>query len=219
MIRPVGTAARRGAAALAAAAVAGALVGCTDVSTPAETSSTPVIPIESVATDVATTTPTAEVEPTTTDDTPEPTPEPSTSATSTGGGTTQATASAATDHVKIGTNDFSVLEWRVVCTGLDAEPSVLATAEGDDGTKYVIMILADRDRQLISLSFSSGPPNAGHSAKSGLTVTPATGQGAGTFLESNGLVSSDGRGVSYGPYDQDFSVDTTYSIELRCPSS
>ena len=211
-----------GAVATSAVAVlAGALLaGCASpASTPDPSTTTAVVPIESVATtptdpassdDV-----TAQPEPTATDDAA--TGAPSVDASATGeGAASDAPATSAVNRVKIGTNDYSVLDWRVVCTGLDREPSVLATADGPDGTKYVIMVLAGSDRELISLSFSAGPPNAGHSAKSGLTVTPATGQGVGTFFVDGETIASDGRGVSYGPFDQDFSVDTGYSVELAC---
>ncbi|NLT25229.1 MAG: hypothetical protein GXX90_01025 [Microbacteriaceae bacterium] len=154
---------------------------------------------------------------------PEPTgaPEPTEAedATPTGVPEPTATADAAEEHaVRIGNDDFGVLDWSVTCSGLDSAPTITATAADAQGNDYVAMLLASTSGELISFTFTWGPRGGGQASKSGLSVTPVTNQGAGTFLVADRLVTSEGRGVSYGPFDKDLSVDTSYAVEFVCPS-
>lgn len=159
-------------------------------------------------------------EPTVTGTAPEPEPEPSApqEPTPTGVPGSTATADAPDAHVvRIGTDDFGVLDWSVSCSGLDSAPTITATAADAQGNDYVAMLLASTSGELISFTFTWGPRGGGHSSKSGLSVTPVTNQGAGTFLVADRVVTSEGRGVSYGPFDKDLAVDTSYAVEFVCP--
>ncbi|RRJ87807.1 hypothetical protein EG850_02805 [Gulosibacter macacae] len=120
--------------------------------------------------------------------------------------------------LKIGRDDYSVLDWKITCSGLDSAPTVVGTAKDDEGSDYVLMLLASGSGELLSFTFSSGPSGGGHASKSGLTVTPATAQGSGTFSLNGAVISSEGRGVSYGPFDKDLSIDTNYALEFTCVS-
>lgn len=207
--------------ALAALAVT-ALVGCTQATT-GTTGET------DVPTSSPVTSPTPTVEPTPDPfggpgmpgpGTNEPSPTPTTEPSVTGSPTTAPSTAAAkepprVDALRIGEDDYTNLDWNVTCGGTKDAPSVLGTAEAG-GNQYVFMLLASGADQLLSFTFSYGPAGAGHASKTGLTVTPAGGQGNGTFTLDGSRVISDGRGISYSPDDQDRSVDTLYTAEFTC---
>ena len=215
----------RSAAATIAAVLALGLAGCTPPMTPGgDPETTPSAPV--VETPAESPAPTSSEEPGGSgapDATPEPeaSPEPpGTTGSANPLPDSTASASPPTDdatRVRIGNDEFGVLDWNVSCSGLDSAPTITATASDDRGNDYVAMLLASASGELISFTFTWGPKGGGHSSKSGLSVTPATAQGTGTFFVADGTVASEGRGVSYGPFDKDLSVDTNYAVEFVCP--
>lgn len=143
------------------------------------------------------------------------TPAPTESALPTGDPTETEKRPPRVDALRVGDNDYSMLDWSVTCGELDSAPSVLGTAE-QDGQQYVFMLLASGTDQLLSFTFSYGPDGGGHTSKTGLTVTPGGGQGNGTFTIDGTRIISDGRGISYSPEGTDRTADTIYTAEFTC---
>lgn len=118
----------------------------------------------------------------------------------------------------VGKEEYSDLDWQVSCSGVaDGNLSVIATSASGDHN-YTVVVLGTGE-QLSSFTFTAGRKGEGIQARSGLTVTPGSKQGNGSLDVREGIVTSTGGGVAYGPDIATTSptVGTTpYEIEVYC---
>ncbi|MDJ1372188.1 hypothetical protein C7K25_12545 [Gulosibacter molinativorax] len=119
-------------------------------------------------------------------------------------------------EVRIGDVDHSALDWTVSCSGLDASPTVIATASDDKATDYVVVVVGSGTSALASFTFTqTSDTNAGRE-RSGLTVNPGADQGNGSLYVTETTLTSTGRGIAYDATTVQPKADTTYAVQFDC---
>ncbi|WP_140400531.1 hypothetical protein [Gulosibacter sp. 10] len=123
---------------------------------------------------------------------------------------------ATAQEVRIGEEDLTSLDWRISCSGLDTSPTVIASAEDEEGVDHVIVLVGAGTDSLASFSYTETAPGESSRDRSGLNVNPGSKHGNGSIILDGLVVSSTGRGVSYDGADVAEEADTVYSVEFRC---
>lgn len=130
---------------------------------------------------------------------------------------TPAPTAASAIEVRIGDVDYSDLEWNVSCSGLDASPTVIATAADETHTEYVVVVVGSGTDALASFSFTRTTESDSIRDRSGLTVNPGADQGNGSLYVTDTTLTSTGRGIAYDATTVQPKADTTYAVSFDCP--
>lgn len=120
--------------------------------------------------------------------------------------------------LEVGDEDYSDLDWRVSCSGLDANPTIIASATDGD-LHLTLVLLGSSPTSLSSLMLSSGEAGGSSHTNTGLTVNPGAGQGSGSLDVESSTLSSTGRGLEFGPDAAGTNADTIYSFSVTCASA
>lgn len=120
--------------------------------------------------------------------------------------------------LEVGDEDYSDLDWHVSCSGLDANPTIIASAS-DGELHLTLVLLGSSPSSLNSLTLSSGEAGGSSHTNTGLTVNPGAGQGSGSLEIDSSTVTSTGRGLEFGPDVTGTSADTIYSFAVTCASA
>lgn len=118
----------------------------------------------------------------------------------------------------VGDDDMSDLDWHVSCSGLESNPTVIAsTSDGD--TDYTLVLLGASTTSLNSLTLTASKDGASSHTSTGITVNPGASQGNGSLEVDGSTITSTGRGVEVGPDAAGNTANIIYSLSVSCAAA